>query len=528
MNRLFKENGEKVFLTDEVVGGGAESDIYNIHGDSKIVAKIYKKASSFKEKEEKLKYMISHYPDGSGQMPLKVSIQGRTEEVVVIAWPIHLLYNEHNNFVGFTMPKINYSMAFSRFIIPKIRERYYGSLSNKQITKVARNLAIIFENIHKINCLICDSNETNFFIDRNGFVVLIDTDSFQIRTETNKLLKSQCYTPENSPPEYLNVRIPEFTEFGDRFILAVMIFRLLMDGFHPFQGIPLPNSRITKTQDLEQVCIKKGWYPYEKNGYIQPPADAPKYIEFYEVKNAFYNCFIKGYDNAKMRPSASEWISVIDKYIGSSVVNDIRSYQRAIYSAIKICPFVMVLDVTPSLSKYYDDLQNGYNMMINQLKESDASSRIEFCLVEFADPPEIITNFQRMDESHQIRLRGDYTKIGEALNVALKVLTRRLRHYKDKSISYYKPNIVLITDGLPDVHDEKNISLAIDQSRFYNVHCVSVGNLTNTSDDIKQQNILKNISTFNTVHKLKETKDFASFFNWLSVSVSIGNRNFLI
>ena len=39
MNRLFKENGEKVFLTDEVVGGGAESDIYNIHGDSKIVAK---------------------------------------------------------------------------------------------------------------------------------------------------------------------------------------------------------------------------------------------------------------------------------------------------------------------------------------------------------------------------------------------------------------------------------------------------------------------------------------------------------
>ena len=142
-------------------------------------------------------------------------------------------------------------------------------------------------------------------------MVLIDTDSFQIRTETNKLLKSQCYTPENSPPEYLNVRIPEFTEFGDRFILAVMIFRLLMDGFHPFQGIPLPNSRITKTQDLEQVCIKKGWYPYEKNGYIQPPADAPKYIEFYEVKNAFYNCFIKGYDNAKMRPSASEWISVI-------------------------------------------------------------------------------------------------------------------------------------------------------------------------------------------------------------------------
>ena len=134
MNRLFKENGEKVFLTDEVVGGGAESDIYNIHGDSKIVAKIYKKASSFKEKEEKLKYMISHYPDGSGQMPLKVSIQGRTEEVVVIAWPIHLLYNEHNNFVGFTMPKINYSMAFSRFIIPKIRERYYGSLSNKKFS----------------------------------------------------------------------------------------------------------------------------------------------------------------------------------------------------------------------------------------------------------------------------------------------------------------------------------------------------------------------------------------------------------
>ena len=59
---------------------------------------------------------------------------------------------------------------------------------------------------------------------------------------------------------------------------------------------------------------------------------------------------------------------------------------------------------------------------------------------------------------------------------------------------------------------KKNISLAIDQSRFYNVHCVSVGNLTNTSDDIKQQNILKNISTFNTVHKLKRNERFCKLF----------------
>lgn len=525
--KLYTENGAAIY-TSSSIGLGAEAEIYNIHGNSDIVAKIYKTKFTDNLKEEKLKYMINHYPEGSMQNPLYVNVRGETKKIIVIAWPLHLLYDAEKNFIGYIMPKIDYCTHFTRFARPQIRNNLFGNLTQKNVAIVAKNIAKLFESLHQIGCLICDSNESNYLIDSNGFVIMIDTDSFQIETSNGKVFNSNYFTPENSPLEYQSGEDIKFTKEGDRFILSVFIFKLLMGGCHPFCGRPLPRSGVISTQDIEITCIKKGWFPYESNKFILPPRRAPEYLNYQPIRDAFHNCFVKGHRNSSLRPSAKEWIDILEDYTNSADINKV-SNNNTQASSLKVCPFVLVMDVTPSLIRYYNELQNGYELMIDQLKKLDTNNRIEYLLVEFADPPEITINFSPISEiqPHKIKLRGNYTNIGSALLTALDELEVRMMYYTNNDISFYKPIILLMTDGNSTHTDEvEKIPLAAMRSRKYDVHTVFVGDLS-----LKEQNIRKSIvrtltklSTTATITELKNMSDFTEFFKWISLSVGTTNK----
>ena len=523
IKKIFDENGNKVFL-GSVIGYGAEAEVYSIHGSSNTLAKIYKESSSgVVEREEKLRYMITHYPEGSLQKPIKTSVRGATKSIVTIAWPTHVLYDETKHLVGYIMPKIDYSLKFTRFSSPKIRSESYGKLTQKQVATVAKNLAITFSSLHKMNCLICDSNEENYLIDNNGFVVLIDTDSFQIQSDSGYVFKSAYFTPENSPAEYQSCNNIMFTKEGDCFILAVFIFKLLMNGYHPFRGHPLPNSRIDSTQDIEIKCITNGWFPYEHNRFIEPPKSSPKYIDFEPIKRGFHDCFVTGHRTPSSRPTADNWIDILQKFAFSqeaAIVKPVNNYS----TTLKMCPFLLVMDVTPSLTKYYDSLQKGYDLMIKQLKELDTNSRTEFHLVEFADPPEPVIPFTPISnvKPHIIKLRGNYTNIGEAFIMGLDNLEKKMSDYTLDDISFYKPIIVIMTDGEPTSFDARErIPVAIKRSRRYDVYSVFVGDLAKKNPDQRNKirDILKSLSTTNSIIELKDDTDFGDFFNWISISV---------
>ena len=523
MKKVFDEKGNSIFL-GSVIGYGAEAEVYTIHGSSNTLAKIYKESCvGDTDREEKLKYMIAHYPSGSLQDPIKTLVRGVTRNTVTVAWPIHVLYDEHKRLVGYIMPKIDYSLKFTRFSSPKIRDNSYGKLTQKQVATVAKNLAITFDSLHKMGCIVCDSNEENYLIDNNGFVVLIDTDSFQIKSNNGHVFKSAYFTPENSPAEYQTDGKIIFTQEGDCFILAVFIFKLLMNGYHPFRGHPLPSSRIDSTQDIEIKCITNGWFPYEHNRFIEPPKSAPEYIDFSPIRSGFHDCFIQGYKTPSKRPTASDWIDILQKFSFSqeaTVVKHVTKYANT----LKMCPFLLVMDVTPSLTRYYDSLQNGFNLMIKQLKELDSNSRTEFHLIEFADPPESVIPFTPISDvkPHSIRLRGDYTNIGEAFIMGLDNLEKKMSDYTLNDVSFYKPIIVLMTDGDPTSFDEReHIPIARQRSRRYDVYTVFVGDLSrkDPADQTRIRTILKSLSTTNSIIELKDDTDFRDFFNWISISV---------
>ncbi|MEZ4618073.1 MAG: hypothetical protein R2867_21530 [Caldilineaceae bacterium] len=79
----------------------------------------------------------------------------------------------------------------------------------------------------------------------NALVTLVDTDSFQIVDEQEAYHHCPVGVPEYTPPELqalplaTTVREPHHDAFG----LSVLIFQLLMEGYHPFTGRPThPNN----------------------------------------------------------------------------------------------------------------------------------------------------------------------------------------------------------------------------------------------------------------------------------------------
>ncbi len=519
-------NGEKIFLNDKPKSNGAEAFIYEVIGRRYSIAKIFMEGTKdIKNKYEKIAYMIKNFPQGSSQNPLYIN----NKKIITIAWPTDMLFDSKGDFKGYLMPKIEYILNIRNFSIPQRRKKVFGKeLSLKQIIIVAKNLAYIFDCLHHDNCIVCDANMENFLVSREGYVTLIDTDSFQITKKNGQIMDSTCFTPENSPYEYIKKSPIKFTCEGDRFILAVIIFKLLMDGFHPFIGKPL-NTKCD-TQDMEQRCIQNGWFPYESNPYIAPHPLAPNYINNKQLQLLFHKCFVEGNKNPNIRPTAKEWSENLNRIANENTMLQ-HSYKNKvllnnnIIVSEKICPFILIMDVTPSIERFLTSLQKGYISMIEQLQASENSDFIDFCLIEFAEPPEVVISFKNIKEipAHKIKIRGNYTYIGKALNIGFNELEKRCDYYKTESISYYKPKIILMTDGsfgTGDILEE--VPRAIKRSKFYDVFCVVIGDVQHIKQNHKK--ILKEISTINSIFELKNDFDFQKFFNWVSLSVSTVNK----
>src|SRR5205814_1625917 len=78
-----------------------------------------------------------------------------------------------------------------------------------------------------------------FLVSNTALVTLIDCDSMQVPGEDGRVFRCPVGKPDYTPPELQSQdfstvdRAPSADDFG----LAVLVFLLLMEGVHPFQGV---------------------------------------------------------------------------------------------------------------------------------------------------------------------------------------------------------------------------------------------------------------------------------------------------
>lgn len=224
------QTGELI-LDDKPLGRGGEGSVYSVTSHtingilpaSELVAKIYHEKND-KQRGKKIGTMVVNPPDSEN-----------------IAWPLALVADEQGQFLGYLMKKLppeNFRL-WAQIAHAQERKKLAGSFDVRYALTASLNLAYAFEEIHDVNSLIADVNESNALISTDATVFIIDTDSAQITRSNGEIFKCEVGKPEFTAPEISHGSFKDHvrTVETDMFGYAVLVYQMLTGGAHPTDGI---------------------------------------------------------------------------------------------------------------------------------------------------------------------------------------------------------------------------------------------------------------------------------------------------
>jgi uncharacterized protein YegL len=178
------------------------------------------------------------------------------------------------------------------------------------------------------------------------------------------------------------------------------------------------------------------------------------------------------------------------------------------------CPVVLLLDTSGSMNGApINELNQGLqNFWEEVCSDSLAAKRVEVAVVTFG-PVKTVLDFALLTQSQPPKCTADgVTPIGEAIVRGCSMLQERKRLYKQNGISYFRPWMILITDGSPtdDISDAVEAIALGEKQKALAFFCIGVSDA--------DMNTLSTLSVRSPL-KLKGL-NFSEFFSWLSASVS--------
>ncbi len=277
--------------------GGAAGKIYQDITHPGLVAKIFHEKNKSHTNRQKLEAMLHNRPN----IP---PIVHDDKTYVQIAWPEAVLEDDEGFCVGYLMPLINTEEAVSldHLMQKAVRKKVGLSESYANRLYAAYNVASMVAALHKCGHYIVDLKPTNVSVYKENMIVAVfDCDGFSIQGENGRY-PSEFVSEEYIYPEGMGQSCEEMGEEQDKFALAVIIFKLLNNGIHPFSGTPRKNTddMLTIQARIEKYHYAYGLWP---DAYQAPnPYSMHEYFDK-KTLELFDRAFCKG----QKRPTAKEW-----------------------------------------------------------------------------------------------------------------------------------------------------------------------------------------------------------------------------
>ena len=280
MKKYFNEKGEVVELGKEIACGG-EGTVYDI--DDSNVAKLYF------DPKDRLSKMRAFINKG-------IHIKG-------VCIPNRLLFDENNNFVGFTMQKAGGKSLQSSIFQPKLFKLIFPNWTKIELTKLAITILKKIDLLHTNDILIGDINPFNINVVDYNEVYFLDTDSYQVDR-----FPCPVGTVDFTPPELQGINYSNFlrTKQHELYSVATLLFMIYLPGKHPY-------SRSGGGEKKENIKNHDFVFPLGDEDVEATPKgqwEAIWYSLPFDLRQSFYNVF-----KLNMRYPIKYWIEILYKYI---------------------------------------------------------------------------------------------------------------------------------------------------------------------------------------------------------------------
>ncbi len=195
------------------------------------------------------------------------------------------------------------------------------------------------------------------------------------------------------------------------------------------------------------------------------------------------------------------------------------------------CPLVLILDVSGSMSGApIDALNKALNSLKDEIiKDTMLSNRLDLAIVSFHDQAEVVKDFSLIDPDTNMPFleTGGRTNMFDGVNKAIEIIEDRKQWYKNSGQPYYRPIIVLFSDGTPtnteqeiEDLDQKIQSMSDDKKFMFMPFGVGEGADIQTLAKLAAQTEDQRLKEKAIAYKLKDETKFAEVFAFVSASVS--------
>ena len=318
------QNGQAVALGARL-GGGGEGTVYVCDSHRGQAVKIWHQPRGGDDRR-KVEIIVATRPPAPGRG-------------YFIAWPTAVVYNRRRQACGLIMPLLPSSewQEAVALMNPSLRERTAqeqrrasGRVSQRDLALAARNYAAGVAAIHARGCYLGDINDKNVLIDAGNNVAIIDCDSFQVTDpKTGRIHRAPKARPEYQPMEFQGRPVSELDRDHrhDAFCLGVLIFKMLCDGRHPYDGKPYGSD----PGDTQAERIRSGWNPLERRNRASLDAGWKRSWDNLsaEIQETLRECVYE--PDISQRPTAADIIkSGLDPYLKQLEAEERRQSARRV------------------------------------------------------------------------------------------------------------------------------------------------------------------------------------------------------
>lgn len=288
--KVYARSANVEFTLGAAIGSGKEGDVYLLADFPALCAKIYRE----------------RHDDVRGHLGALMNLNSarwyiRDERHLEVALPVDVCEDADGNAIGFFMNTLSDRYLPTRDLFSTAVRVKKPSLNWGCHVAIAADLARMVGKLHATGMLVGDLALDNLAVSPAGRVVLLDCDSFLIKTGS-RAYGGTTWRQDNSPPEGGSGR---HTRETDYFSLAVAICQLLLEEFHPFFGIDISIDSEDERGPAVNIARGRSWLfcPDIRT----PPTYPDPYLLPSHLRELARAAFEKGAYNPAARPDAQAW-----------------------------------------------------------------------------------------------------------------------------------------------------------------------------------------------------------------------------